>query len=127
MRKGPLVRFSPLSICTLINHATRLESEGGADSWDRPRLKPIVEARDKIGAETFSFARLVETDASIVFQQVDIDGSYDNLQAGPQIHIFGVTKVSLVRLVIFFPLICFASRRDTVCLHILRDSCHTFS
>ncbi|KAH9995602.1 delta DNA polymerase [Russula vinacea] len=51
------------------------ESEGGADAWDRPRLKPIVEARDKI-----------------VFQQVDIDGSYDNLQAGPQIHIFGVTQ-----------------------------------
>jgi hypothetical protein len=36
-----------------INHATRLESEGGADSWDRPRLKHIDQARDKIGAEAF--------------------------------------------------------------------------
>ncbi|KAH9967292.1 DNA polymerase family B-domain-containing protein [Russula dissimulans] len=50
------------------------ESEGGADSWARPRLKSIVESRDKI-----------------VFQQVDIDGSYDSLQSGPQIHMFGVT------------------------------------
>lgn len=60
------MRFSPLSSCTVINHATRLESEGGADSWDRPRLKPIVEARDKIGVETFSFACLVETNVSSV-------------------------------------------------------------
>ncbi|KAI0295971.1 hypothetical protein BC826DRAFT_1006478 [Russula brevipes] len=50
-------------------------SEGGADSWRRPRLKDIDGSKDKI-----------------VFQQVDIDGSYDNIQAGPQIHMFGVTE-----------------------------------
>jgi len=51
------------------------ESEGGADSWERPRPKHIVESRD-----------------SMVFQQVDVDGSYDNLSIGPQFHMFGVTQ-----------------------------------
>ena len=78
-----------------INDATRLESEGGADSWDWPRLNPIVEARarEKIGAKTFPVrihARLRPT--SPVFQLVDIDESYDNLHAGPQIPIFGDTS-----------------------------------
>ena len=40
-----------------------------------------------------------------MFQQVDIDGSYDNLQAGPQINVFGVTQVRPVRLVPFSQLI----------------------
>ncbi len=44
---------------------------------------------------------MVVTNDSTVFQQVDIDGSYDNLQAGPQVHIFGVTQVRLVRLMLF--------------------------
>ncbi|KAH9975916.1 DNA polymerase family B-domain-containing protein [Lactifluus volemus] len=51
------------------------ESEGGADSWERPCLRPIVESRD-----------------AIVFQQVDIDGAYDSMERGPQINIFGVTQ-----------------------------------
>jgi hypothetical protein len=34
-------------------NATCSESEGGADSWERPHLKPIVESRDTIGAESF--------------------------------------------------------------------------
>jgi hypothetical protein len=76
-----------------LNHATRLESEGGADSWDRPRLKHLDRARDKIGAEPFPRACTVETNVPTVFQQLDIDGSYDNLQAGPQINVFGVTQV----------------------------------
>ena len=92
----------------LINHVTRLESEGGADSWGRPRLKHINQARDKIGAKAFPCVRTVGTNRAVstVFQQVNIDGSYDNLQAGPQINVFGVTQVRLVRLVPFFPLIC---------------------
>lgn len=49
--------------------------------------------------------RVVETNVTTVFQQVDIDGSYDNLQAGPQINVFGVTQVRLGRLVPFSPLI----------------------
>jgi hypothetical protein len=61
MRKGVLVRFLYLDrpARTLVNHATRLESEGGADSWDRPRLKHIDQARDKIGAEAFLRVRTV--------------------------------------------------------------------
>ncbi|KAI0255835.1 DNA polymerase family B-domain-containing protein, partial [Lactifluus subvellereus] len=51
------------------------ESEGGADSWGRPHLKPIVQSRD-----------------TIVFQQVDIDGAYEGVEGGPQINIFGVTQ-----------------------------------
>ncbi len=40
---------------TLINkHGTRPESEGGADSWARPLLKPIVGSRDSIGTESFN-------------------------------------------------------------------------
>jgi hypothetical protein len=39
------------------------------------------------------FVRLTEVNGSTVFQQVDIDGSYDNIQAGPQFHMFGVTQV----------------------------------
>jgi DNA polymerase family B, exonuclease domain len=64
-------------------------------------------------------ARTVETNVSTVFQQVDIDGSYDNLQAGPQINIFGVTQVRLVRLVPFSPLICFCVKEGhSVLIHV---------
>ncbi|KAI0305911.1 DNA polymerase family B-domain-containing protein [Multifurca ochricompacta] len=51
------------------------ESEGGADCWERPRLKPIVQDRD-----------------NIVFQQIDIEYSVDNTQNGVQIRMFGVTQ-----------------------------------
>lgn len=77
---------------SLTRAATRLESEGGADSWERPRPKHIVESRDSIGTEPSSVF-LAETNDSTVFQQVDIDGSYDNLSIGPQFHMFGVTQV----------------------------------
>ncbi|KAH9176053.1 DNA polymerase family B-domain-containing protein [Lactarius sanguifluus] len=51
------------------------ESEGGADAWERPPLQPIVASRD-----------------SIVFQQVDIEDSYDSSHAGARIRICGVTQ-----------------------------------
>lgn len=51
------------------------ESEGGADAWGRPPLRPIVASRD-----------------SIVFQQVDIEDSYDSSHAGARIRICGVTQ-----------------------------------
>jgi hypothetical protein len=103
-----------------LNHATRLESEGGADAWDRPRLKPIDPARDKIGTEALPRARTLEANVSTVFQQVDIDGSYDNLQAGPQINVFGVTQVRLIRPVPFSPLILVLYQGGAQCA----CSCH---
>jgi hypothetical protein len=36
------------SFCELIG--TRLESEGGADAWERPPLQPINESKDSIGS-----------------------------------------------------------------------------
>lgn len=56
---------------------------------------------------------------STVFQQVDIDGSYDNLQAGPQFHVFGVTQVRLVPLVPSSSLICFCVKEGhSVLVHV---------
>ena len=54
-----------------------------------------------------------------MFQQVDIDGSYDNLQAGPQINVFGVTQVRLAHLVPFFLLIYFRVKEGhSVLVHV---------
>jgi hypothetical protein len=39
-----------------------------------------------------SLFSLAESNNTLVFQQVDIDGSYDGV-GGPQINIFGVTQV----------------------------------
>jgi hypothetical protein len=69
-------------------------------------------------AETFPRARLVETDVSTVFQQVDIDGSYDNLQSGPQINIFGVTQVRLVRLALLSTHLLHVKEGHSVLAHI---------
>jgi len=118
MRKRILVRALIDPACSPINPATRLESEGGADSWDRPRLKHIDQARDKIGAEAFPRARTVETNVSTVFQQVDIDGSYDNLhQTGPQINIFGVTQVRLCPSGAFLPTHLLLCQGGTQCAY----------
>ena len=34
---------------------TRLESEGGADTWERPPLQPINESKDSIGMVALDF------------------------------------------------------------------------
>jgi hypothetical protein len=33
----------------------KIDTEGGADSWSRPALKPINEAKDDIGAYLVAF------------------------------------------------------------------------
>ena len=106
--------------CSLITRrvASRIRRRSGCLGSAPPQSYRRGKRQNRCGdAETFPRERLVETDISTVFQQVDIDGSYDNLHAGhgPQIHIFGVTQVRLVRPVLLFPLICFMSRKDTVC------------
>ena len=41
------------SFCKLMG--TRLESEGGADAWERPPLQPIYESEDSIGMVALDF------------------------------------------------------------------------
>ena len=41
------------SFCKLMG--TRLESEGGADAWERPPLQPINESKDNIGSVSLVF------------------------------------------------------------------------
>jgi hypothetical protein len=106
--------------CSLITRrvASRIRRRSGRLGSAPAQSYRRGEGQNRCGdAETFPRARLVETEVSTVFQQVDIDGSYDNLHAGhgPQIHMFGVTQVRLIRPVLLSPLICFMSRRDTVC------------
>ncbi|KAF8141671.1 DNA polymerase family B-domain-containing protein [Boletus edulis] len=50
-------------------------SEGGADSWSRPKLKPINERMD-----------------SIVFQQVDIENATDPNTGRTMLRVFGITE-----------------------------------
>jgi hypothetical protein len=44
-------------------------------------------------SNALSLFSLAESNNTLVFQQVDIDGSYDGIEGGPQINIFGVTQV----------------------------------
>lgn len=78
-----------------------------------------VQGQHRCGdAETFPRVRFVETDVYIVFQQVDIDGSYDNLQSGPQINMFGVTQVRLVRLALISTHLLCVKEGHSVLAHI---------
>lgn len=105
-------------------HSTRPESEGGADAWERPYLQPIVESRDTISAVSFLFL-LVVTNHSAVFQQVDIEDSYDSSHAGARIRICGVTQVwsnSYFSCIAYRP-----SRGGIVFLPVSQTLCHTFT
>ena len=107
-------------VCPLITRrvASRIRRRSGCLGSAPAQSYRRVQGQNRCGdAEIFPRGSLVETDVFTVFQQVDIDGSYDNLHAGhgPQIHIFGVTQVRFICPVLLSLLICFMSRKDTVC------------
>ena len=62
---------------------------GTRDAWERPPLQPINESKECAR----SLFLLTVTNSVTVFQQVDIEDSYDNSHGGARIRICGVTEV----------------------------------
>jgi hypothetical protein len=91
MHKESLVRCRLGSRRSLTRDASRVRRRSRLLGSAPPQAYCRVEGQHRCGA--IPFVRLADVNGPTVFQQVDIDGSYDNLHAGPQIHMFGVTQV----------------------------------
>ncbi|KAH0836609.1 hypothetical protein J3R83DRAFT_8309 [Lanmaoa asiatica] len=74
------------------NASNGSSAEGGADSWSRPKLKPINEKTDSISVSFLIANSFLSTQATLVFQQVDIENATDTNTGRTMLRMFGVTE-----------------------------------